>query len=155
MTGRRNAMSRFLLLAMLVGLLCWSVGQTLATGQESPKDALERGFKTPPDAAKPRVWWHWMNGNAALPFIFQALVPTPKAIAQRIDVANKNDTFTYGGGPAGIRYSRLKQINRTNVQQLEIAWTYDTAEGPGDTQTQPVIAEGVLYGVKTKHKIIR
>ncbi len=24
---------------------------------------LEKGFLTPPDAAKPRVWWHWMNGN--------------------------------------------------------------------------------------------
>jgi alpha-L-rhamnosidase/F5/8 type C domain len=26
-------------------------------------DALERGFLNPPDSAKPRVWWHWMNGN--------------------------------------------------------------------------------------------
>ena len=25
--------------------------------------SLERGFRTPPEAAKPRVWWHWMNGN--------------------------------------------------------------------------------------------
>ena len=25
--------------------------------------ALERGFRTPPADAKPRVWWHWMNGN--------------------------------------------------------------------------------------------
>src|SRR4051812_19044133 len=25
--------------------------------------ALERTFRTPPDDAKPRVWWHWMNGN--------------------------------------------------------------------------------------------
>ena len=24
---------------------------------------LERGFKNPPDSAKPRAWWHWMNGN--------------------------------------------------------------------------------------------
>ena len=24
---------------------------------------LKTGFLTPPDAAKPRVWWHWMNGN--------------------------------------------------------------------------------------------
>jgi len=24
---------------------------------------LEQTFRTPPDAAKPRVWWHWMNGN--------------------------------------------------------------------------------------------
>lgn len=24
---------------------------------------LQNGFQAPPDAAKPRVWWHWMNGN--------------------------------------------------------------------------------------------
>lgn len=27
------------------------------------KDTLATQFKTPPNAAKPRVWWHWMNGN--------------------------------------------------------------------------------------------
>jgi hypothetical protein len=26
-------------------------------------DMLERGFLDPPDAAKPRVWWHWTGGN--------------------------------------------------------------------------------------------
>src|SRR6185295_8607079 len=26
-------------------------------------DALEDGFKAPPDSAKPRVWWHWTGGN--------------------------------------------------------------------------------------------
>jgi hypothetical protein len=26
-------------------------------------DPLARGFQDPPDSAKPRVWWHWMNGN--------------------------------------------------------------------------------------------
>jgi hypothetical protein len=30
-------------------------------GQQS--SSLETGFKTPPDSAKPRVWWHWMSGN--------------------------------------------------------------------------------------------
>ena len=25
--------------------------------------ALERSFRAPPADAKPRVWWHWMNGN--------------------------------------------------------------------------------------------
>jgi hypothetical protein len=30
--------------------------------QES-SDSLEQGFKNPPSSAKPRVWWHWMNGN--------------------------------------------------------------------------------------------
>jgi len=26
-------------------------------------DELEKNFATPPDSAKPWVWWHWMNGN--------------------------------------------------------------------------------------------
>ncbi|MBN1805255.1 MAG: hypothetical protein JW837_08400 [Sedimentisphaerales bacterium] len=30
---------------------------------ESQGDALEQGFKNPPDSAKPRTWWHWTGGN--------------------------------------------------------------------------------------------
>src|SRR5262249_29698432 len=26
-------------------------------------DPLEAGFQKPPDSAKPRAWWHWLNGN--------------------------------------------------------------------------------------------
>src|ERR1051326_4144083 len=26
-------------------------------------DALRQGFENPPNGARPRVWWHWMNGN--------------------------------------------------------------------------------------------
>ncbi|GAB4023337.1 glycosyl hydrolase [Spirosoma koreense] len=39
--------------------LAWLL-PALAFAQPSP---LQKGFQTPPDAAKPRVWWHWMNGN--------------------------------------------------------------------------------------------
>jgi hypothetical protein len=39
-------------------------GAWAVSGQNSG-DALERGFQNPPDSAKPRVWWHWMNGNIA------------------------------------------------------------------------------------------
>src|SRR5580704_3384204 len=27
------------------------------------QDSLTEEFASPPDSAKPRVWWHWMNGN--------------------------------------------------------------------------------------------
>ena len=27
------------------------------------RDSLYKNFNTPPNSAKPRVWWHWMNGN--------------------------------------------------------------------------------------------
>ena len=60
----------------------------------------------------------------------------------------------YGGGPDGIRYSSLAQIDRSNVNRLKIAWTYDTDDGPGDPQTQPIVVEGVLYGVTPKHRIV-
>jgi hypothetical protein len=38
------------------------IGVCVLSGQ-GPTDALELGFQNPPDSAKPRVWWHWMNGN--------------------------------------------------------------------------------------------
>ncbi|HEY0779247.1 MAG TPA: glycosyl hydrolase [Gemmatirosa sp.] len=34
-----------------------------AAGNARSADALERDFRAPPNAAMPRVWWHWMNGN--------------------------------------------------------------------------------------------
>src|SRR5580692_11684690 len=61
---------------------------------------------------------------------------------------------SYGGSPADIRYSALKQINRTNVGRLEVAWSYDTADGSGDPQTQPIMVNGVLFGLTPRHKVI-
>jgi hypothetical protein len=34
-----------------------------ALSAQSADDAIEGGFQNPPDSARPRVWWHWMNGN--------------------------------------------------------------------------------------------
>jgi (4-O-methyl)-D-glucuronate---lignin esterase len=31
--------------------------------QTKKTDSLLNGFNNPPNSAKPRVWWHWMNGN--------------------------------------------------------------------------------------------
>jgi (4-O-methyl)-D-glucuronate---lignin esterase len=31
--------------------------------QTSSPTALMQGFQDPPNGARPRVWWHWMNGN--------------------------------------------------------------------------------------------
>jgi hypothetical protein len=41
-------------------LLALSGGAAFA---EAPKDALADAFANPPNSARPRVWWHWMNGN--------------------------------------------------------------------------------------------
>ena len=57
----------------------------------------------------------------------------------------------YGGGPEQMRYSGLTQINRTNVAQLERVWTYDSGES-GGLQTQPIVADGVLYAYTPTQK---
>src|SRR6188474_878897 len=56
---RRAGMSKTRMFAGAALLVCLS-GPTLGQGAG---DALERGFQDPPNSARPRVWWHWMNGN--------------------------------------------------------------------------------------------
>ena len=53
-----NPRSKKLISASMVMLL----GVSTATAQ-SKRDPLKRGFENPPQSARPRVWWHWMNGN--------------------------------------------------------------------------------------------
>jgi hypothetical protein len=36
---------------------------TLLAGMACPAEPLSEGFLNPPDSARPRVWWHWVNGN--------------------------------------------------------------------------------------------
>ena len=63
------------------------------------------------------------------------------------------DWPVYGGSPGGTRYSGLKQINQTNVSQLQVAWSYDAGDGTGSLQTNPLIINGVLYGYTTSQKV--
>ncbi len=60
----------------------------------------------------------------------------------------------YGGGPEQIRYSKLDQINRSNVKQLQQAWIYDSGE-TGGLQTQPIVVDDVLYGVHAVAQDVR
>ena len=48
----------------------------------------------------------------------------------------------YGNGPDNSRYFASSQINKSNVSQLEVAWTYPY----GDTGSIPIVVRGVVYG---------
>jgi len=64
-------------------------------------ETFEQGFLTPPDSAKPRVWWHWMHGNITIDGIqkdlewmdrvgiggfqnFDAALNTPQVVEKRL-----------------------------------------------------------------------
>ena len=52
--------SKAIRLALSVLLVC--IAPSVAQ-QQNPTDPLKSGFENPPESARPRVWWHWMNGN--------------------------------------------------------------------------------------------
>jgi glucose dehydrogenase len=59
----------------------------------------------------------------------------------------------YGGDAGGRKYSPLKQINRSNVRRLQVAWKYRTGEISDGTkypvrsafETTPLVVGGVMY----------
>jgi quinoprotein glucose dehydrogenase len=62
------------------------------------------------------------------------------------------DWREYGGSQGGDRYSILSQINLKNVKDLQPAWTYKTGEN-GEMQTQPIVVNGIFYGVTATMKL--
>ena len=60
-------------------------------------------------------------------------------------IGSSADWNRSGGDNASSRYSTLKQIDRSNVAHLQVAWTYRTGDGNGNIEANPVIVHGVLY----------
>ncbi len=59
----------------------------------------------------------------------------------------------YGGQPAQDHYSSLAQINRKNVKNLRVAWTFDTGE-TGSIESTPVIVGRMLYTYTPSLKVV-
>jgi len=60
----------------------------------------------------------------------------------------------YGGAADSMQYSALKQIDKTNVNQLELTWSY-TVPGPsGRFGFNPVIVDGVMYVLGSGNAIV-
>jgi hypothetical protein len=89
----------------------------LATGfavAQNSRDSLQAGFENPPNSARPRVWWHWMNGNISKDGIkldlewmhrvglggfqnFDAALQTPQVVKNRLAYMTPEwkDAFKY------------------------------------------------------------
>ncbi|GAB3113869.1 glycoside hydrolase [Aestuariicella hydrocarbonica] len=87
-------------LASVSSVLLVTMGCVNAESQSN--NELQSGFTTPPNASKPLVWWHWMNGNVTKTGIkqdlqwmdavgiggvqnFDAQLNTPQIVDQRIE----------------------------------------------------------------------
>ncbi len=65
---------------------------------------------------------------------------------------------TVGNDRGNMRYSPLTQINRDNVQRLEVAWTYSAGElennRPKHIECTPIVVDGVLYLTTAYLKVV-
>jgi hypothetical protein len=99
----------FLFSVAALSLLC-----CLPLSAQQSNDSLLQGFENPPDSAKPRVWWHWMNGNITKEGIkldlewmhrvgiagyqnFDAALQTPQVVQKRLAYMTPawQDAFRY------------------------------------------------------------
>ena len=58
------------------------------------------------------------------------------------------------GDSGSRRYSALAQVNRGNVKQLQVAWTYHSGDGSGNIQCNPIVVEGVMYAPTVGRAIV-
>jgi (4-O-methyl)-D-glucuronate---lignin esterase len=101
----------------LIFLISWALAFMLGAGvalAQSASDPLRSGFENPPSRARPRVWWHWMNGNVTKEGIkldlewmhrvgiagfqnFDATLGTPQVVQHRLPFMTPGwkDAFRY------------------------------------------------------------
>jgi quinoprotein glucose dehydrogenase len=72
-----------------------------------------------------------------------ALWISSAAMGQQQDRTQWKD---YGGGYDNSHYVTLKQINKSNVKDLQVAWTYPSRDGQGHLQN-PLVIDGIAYVV--------
>jgi len=92
-----------------------------------------------------------ISATALLPFLLAS------ADAQRHAPASGYRNWqVYGGGSENLRYSNLDQINRDNVDKLQLAWTYDTGDAfdGSEMQCNPIIVDGVLFATTPRLRVI-
>ena len=73
--------------------------------------------------------------------------------------ANTGRTWSvYKADSEGTAYSPLKQVNLENVSQLQVAWTHKFSDAPqgsggGNSESNPIIIDGVMYTMSARHRI--
>jgi PQQ-dependent dehydrogenase (methanol/ethanol family) len=67
----------------------------------------------------------------------------PKAVS--LDGASDGNWTTYHGSWRSYHFSALDQINSSNVQKLDVAWTHDPGRDTRGLQSMPLAQDGVLY----------
>ena len=82
--------------------------------------------------------WRWRRHMAAVAALAAGFATVGNLAQSSADIWWTG----YGNGPDNSRYFASRQIDKSNVTQLQVAWTYPF----GDTGSSPIVVRGVAYG---------
>jgi quinoprotein glucose dehydrogenase len=97
-----------------------------------------------------RIWRSRVHLSAVgILAIHLGLITVGGQSSRRADGLRNRQPYTawsdYGGSADSMQYSALKQINKTNVARLELAWFYPVPDRKGNFGFNPLIIDGVMY----------
>jgi hypothetical protein len=142
--------------------------QAAMKAQQVPHDHLERAFLDPPSSARPRVWWHWMNGNITAEGIrldlawmqragvggftvFEGSIDTPQVVEKRLIYMTPD-------------WKQAFQVALSEAQRLKLEMTIASSAGwsetggpwvqPGQGMKKLVWASTIVEGGKPYHNLL-
>src|SRR3954453_15907574 len=76
--------------------------------------------------------------------------------------SGETDWPAYGNDPGGMRYSKLRQVDASNVAKLRVAWTFHTRDVSAGSkgwkrsglETTPILVDGTLYITTAFNRVI-
>lgn len=94
---------------------------------------------------KKHIWFHTLI-LVSLPFV-------PSSLPAQSTKSSDATWPVYGGDSGGARFSPATQINKSNVTQLKVAWTFHTGALPYDSdldkkaafESTPILVDGKLF----------
>jgi quinoprotein glucose dehydrogenase len=123
----------------------WNIGTEANTSTRH----LQSQNHDPPLMAQDKSW----QRQFAFLAVFISVVSTTRAQAP----GTTKDWPAYGGGPDSIHYSKLSQINRENVKNLQVAWTFDSGDTKDGVRTEleatPIKIGDTLYLISPKVRL--
>jgi quinohemoprotein ethanol dehydrogenase len=98
------------------------------------------GYITVPQMAWAGLWLNLIGVAVITGLLYAVVLPLLAAPTHAPD----GDWAKHGHGDAEQRYSPLSRIHAGNVDELGLAWHYDTGEHRGHEAT-PLVVDGVMY----------
>jgi quinoprotein glucose dehydrogenase len=94
---------------------------------------------------KKHSWFHVL--------LLLSLFFIPPSLSAQSTKSSDATWFAYGGDSGGTRFSPAAQINKSNVTQLKVAWTFHTGALPHDPdldkkaafESTPILVDGKLF----------